>query len=209
MNQITFPVYPADLEVPFASFRLKMLPAVPMTQEQFFEFCQQNRKIRLERTAQGELIIMPPSGGEASAQNLSISAPLFFWAKSQGAGKAFDSSVGFILPNGANRSPDASWVSAEQLARISPEQMKRFLPVCPDFFVEVLSPSDSLKLTLEKMDEYIAHGAKLGWFFNPRIRQVRIYRPGQEVQVLDSPATLSGDPELPGFELDMEAVWQS
>jgi Uma2 family endonuclease len=208
MSQTAIATLPPDLEAPFSSFRLQMLPAVPMTQDQFFEFCQQNRKIRMERTAQGELIIMPPSGGESGAQNLSVGAQLFFWAKGRGTGKAFDSSTGFILPSGANRSPDASWVSTPQLAQISQEQMKKFLPVCPDFLVEVLSPSDSVGLTLEKMEEYIANGAKLGWFINPRNRQVRVYRPGQEVQVLEFPATLAGDPELPGFVLDLESVWQ-
>jgi len=208
MSQSAVPALPADVEAPFSSVRLKMLPAIPMTEDQFFEFCQQNRKIRMERTAQGELVIMPPSGAESSAQNLSVSAQLFFWAKRQGTGKAFDSSIGYILPNKANRSPDASWVSAEQLARISPEQMKKFLPLCPDFIVEVLSPSDSLRLTLEKMEEYLANGAKLGWFINPKSKQVHVYRPGQEVQVLECPATLVGDPELPGFVLDLELVWQ-
>jgi Uma2 family endonuclease len=192
------------------AFRLRLLPAVSMTQDQFFEFCQQNRKVRMERTAQGELIIIPPAGGESSAQNVAVASQLFYWANfTSKIGKVFDSSAGFILPNGANRSPDAAWVSDEQMAGISTEQFKKFLPVCPDFVVEVLSPSDVLRLALEKMEEYMANGARLGWLINPRNKTVRVYRPGQEVQVLDNPATLAGDPELPGFVLDLRLVWQA
>ena len=197
-----------EVDKPSNTYRLKMPPDCPMTQDQFFELCQLNEMVRLERTAQGELIIMAPSGGESSSQNLSVSATLFFWCKRHGKGKAFDSSAGFVLPNGAIRSPDASWVSAEQLAGISVEQLEKFVPVSPDFVAEILSPSDSLKQTQEKMSEYRDNGTKLGWLINPRNRQVHVYRPGKEVEILDNPATLSGDPELPGFLLDLASVWQ-
>ena len=207
MSQLSSPGPFADCEVPYASFQLEMLPAVPMTQEQFFDFCQQNRKIRMERTAQGELIIMAPAGGNSGARNSSVNAQLFNWAAQRRSGRVFDSSTGFVLPNGANRSPDASWVSDEQLAAIPAEKMERFLPVCPHFLVEILSPTDSLRKTIEKMEEYMANGAKLGWFINPRNQQVHVYRLGQEVQILENPATLSADPELPGFVLDLESVW--
>jgi Uma2 family endonuclease len=193
---------------PFPTIRLQMLPALAMTQEQFFDFCQQNRKIRFERTAGGALIIMPPSGGESGAQNASIIAQLYYWSKRDATGKAFDSSAGYILPNGANRSPDASWVSNERLAGLSSEQMKKFLPLCPDFVVELLSPTDSLTQTEEKMEEYIASGARLGWLINPRKLQVAVYRPQQPVQILEKPNTISGDPELKGFVLDLEPVWK-
>jgi len=202
------PNFAPDVEMPFSSFQLQMLPAVPMTQEQFFDFCQQNRKIRMERTAQGELLIMPPSGGETGAQNLSVSAQLYVWSRRDGTGKGFDSSTGFILPNGANRSADASWVSLARLAALSPEQLKKFLPFCPDFVVEILSPTDSLRKTIEKMAEYMANGACLGWLINPRNHQVHVYRPQQPAQLIESPKTLSGDPELPGFVLDLEPVWR-
>ena len=120
----------------------------------------------------------------------------------------FASSVGFVLPNGATRSPDGSWVLREQMESISDKQLEKFLPLCPYFVIEILSPTDSLRLTLEKMEEYIANGAKLGWLINPRNKQVHVYRPGSDVEILEDPASVSGDPELPGFVLNLEAVWR-
>jgi Uma2 family endonuclease len=185
-----------------------MEPAVSITQDQFFDLCQQNNELRLERTAHGELIVMPPASGGSSARNLSVGAQLYFWAERNGTGMAFDSSGGFILPNGAIRSPDASWVSQAQMAFISDEQLDKFLPLCPDFLIEILSPTDSLRQTAEKMEEYITNGAKLGWLINPRNKNVHVYRPGLEVQILENPTSLSGDPELAGFVLNLEAVWE-
>jgi len=185
-----------------------MAPAVPMTQDQFFDFCQQNRKLRIERTAQGELLIMPPAGGESSQQNLAIGAQLYLWSKRDGTGEAFDSSVGYILPNGANRSPDASWVDKRRLANVSPAQRKKFLPLCPNFAVEILSPSDDLRKTEEKMEEYLANGMQLGWLINPRTRQVHVYRIRQSVQIIASPPLVAGDPELPGLVVDLLVVWE-
>jgi len=208
MSQTALQTIVPDSNAPFDSIRLKMLPAVPMTQDQFFDFCQQNRKIRMERTADGELIVMAPSGGDSSAQNLAVGAQLFNWSRRDGTGRSFDSSGGFILPNGANRSPDASWVLLTRLAAVSPEQMKKFVPLCPDFVVELLSPTDSLRQTMEKMEEYITNGARLGWLINPRRNQVHVYRPGQPVEILDNLTTLAGDPELRGFVLDLEPVWR-
>jgi Uma2 family endonuclease len=208
MSQAALEVIVPDLDAPFPGIHLKMLPAVPMTQDQFFDFCQQNRKMRMERTAAGELIVMAPSGGESSAQNLGVAAQLFNWSRRDGTGKAFESNTGFILPNGANRSPDASWVLLTRLAAVTPEQMKKFPPLCPDFVVEVLSPSDSLRQTMEKMEEYIENGARLGWLINPRRNQVHVYRPGRAVEILDNPATVAGDPELTGFVLDLDPVWR-
>lgn len=197
-----------DLEAPSSSFCLQLLPAISMTQEQFFDLCQQNREVRLERTAQGELIIMPPAGGGSSARNATVNGQLYLWYHRHRSGMIFDSSGGFILPNGATRSPDASWVSQEQMAGVSDQQLDKFLPLCPDFVVEILSPTDSLPKTLEKMNEYIANGAKLGWLINPRDKQVLVYRPGRAVQILENPSSLQGDPELPGFVLNLDAVWQ-
>ena len=207
MSTATLPGIDPEYAQYLANNPIQLLPIVTMTQDQFFDFCQQNRDMRFERNAKGELIVMAPTGGESSAQNLSVAAQLYNWAASVKKGRAFDSSGGFILPNGVNRSPDASWISPEQLATITPEQMKKFLPVCPYFLVELISPSDCLKQTLEKMDEYIANGAKLGWLIIPEKKQVHVYRPGQPVQVIDNPKTLSGNPELPGFVLDTEQVW--
>jgi Uma2 family endonuclease len=192
----------------FQDIRLQMAPAITMTQDQFFDFCQQNPEMRFERTAEGELIIMAPSGGESGIQDLSVSAQLYVWTLKVGKGKATGPSTGFILPNGANRAPDASWIAPEQWSSITAEQRKKFLPVCPFFLIEVRSPSDSLKALQEKMSDYIANGCKLGWLIDPENRQVHVYRPDQPVQVHDNPATASGDPELPGFVLDLEPVWR-
>jgi Uma2 family endonuclease len=193
--------------VPFPEISLQMLPAVAMTQDQFFDFCQQNPDMRFERTAEGELIIMPPSGWEAGFQDSEVFRQLGNWATARGQGKAVGPSAGYILPNSANRAPDASWISPEQLASTTAEQRKKFLPVCPFFLIEVRSPSDSLRKLQEKMDEYIANGCKLAWLIDPEKQQVHVYRLGQPAQVLDNPATVSGDPELPDFVLDLEPVW--
>ncbi len=208
MSQTISSIPRSDLEDSFFLPRHDFLPAHAMTQDQFFEFCQRNRKIRFERSAEGEITIMAPAGGEAGAQNLSVGAQLYFWASIDGTGKAFDSSTGFDLPSGATRSPDVSWVRKDRLAALTAEQLKKFLPLCPDVVIEILSPSDSLRRTLAKMEEFMENGARLGWFINPRNQQVHVFRPGKEVEILEKPMTLSGDPELPGFVLDLEPVWQ-
>lgn len=194
--------------VGFPDISLQMLPAVAMTQDQFFDFCQQNPDMRFERTAEGDLAIIARSGWETGLQDTEVCGQLGNWAAARGDGKAVGSSAGYILPNSANRAPDASWISPEQLASVTAEQRKKFLPVCPFFLIEVRSPSDSLKKLQEKMDEYIANGCRLGWLIDPEKQQVHVYRPGQPVQVFDNPATVSGDPELPGFILDLEPVWR-
>jgi Uma2 family endonuclease len=197
-----------DAEAEFLRPHIQLLPAVPMTQDQFYELCQQNPAWRFERNARGELIIMPPSGGGSGRRNLSVGAQLYNWAEADGSGEAYDSSAGFVLPNGANRSPDTAWVLKTRLAGLTDEEKEKFIPLCPDFLVEMLSPSDSLKRTQAKMEEYIANGTKLGWMIVPEKKQVHVYRPGQPVQILDNPQTLAGDPELPGFVLDLEPVWR-
>jgi Uma2 family endonuclease len=191
-----------------SALRLQLAPAVPLTQEQFFELCQQNRDYRFERTAEGDLIIMAPSGGGTGKRNLSVGAQLYIWAQADGTGEAYDSSTGFILPNGANRSPDASWVLKTRLAAFTSAELERFIPLCPDFIAEVMSPTDSLPQLQAKMDEFIANGAALGWLIHPKMKTVHVYRPGQPARVLDNPQTVSGDPELPGFVLDLEPVWR-
>jgi len=133
---------------------------------------------------------------------------LNIWAKAVGKGKVMGPSGGFILPNGANRGPDASWLSPEQMNSLSPEQRKKFLPVCPFFLIEVRSPSDSIPKLQEKMIEYIANGCQLGWLIDPKTRQVHVYRPGKTPGVLDNLRSISGDPELPGFVLDLILVWE-
>jgi Uma2 family endonuclease len=180
---------------------------IEMTDEQFFQLCQNNRELRFERNANGELIIMPPTGGETGNRNGRLNQQLFNWTDADGTGIAFDSSTCFKLPNGADRSPDASWIKLERWNALTDEEKQKFPPICPDFVIELLSPSDSLKVTQEKMREYIDNGVRLGILINRKSRQVEIYRPGKEVEVLDSPATVSGEDVLKGFVLNLGMIW--
>ncbi|MBW4680507.1 MAG: Uma2 family endonuclease [Microcoleus vaginatus WJT46-NPBG5] len=180
---------------------------IKLTDDQFYQLCQDNSDLRFERNAKGELIIMPPAGGETSNRNAGLTAQLWIWNEQTKLGIAFDSSGGFKLPNGADRSPDASWVKLERWNALTSEQQKKFPPICPDFVVELLSPSDSLKDTQDKMKEYRENGALLGWLINRKSRQVEIYRLGEEVEVFDNPERLAGEPVLPGFVLNLELIW--
>ena len=186
---------------------LHLGPIVHMTEEQFFQFCRINDEWRIERTAEGDLEIMPPTGWETSNRNSEINMQLRSWAKRNGAGVASDSSGGFVLPNGATRSPDAAWVRRERLADLTAEQKQRFLPLCPDFVVELRSPSDPSAVTEAKMREYLENGARLGWLIDPEGRRVYVYEPGKEVRVVENPDEVSGDPVLPGFVLDLRPIW--
>ena len=186
---------------------LNLNPIIKLTDDQFFQLCQENENIRLERTAKGELIIMSPAGGETGSSNAGLTAQIWIWNQQKKLGKVFDSSTGFKLPNGADRSPDASWVKLERWDALTPEQKKKFPPICPDFVVELMSPSDSLKETQDKMKEYRDNGAVLGWLINRKSRQVEIYRPNQEVEILQSPTTVSSEDILPGFVLSLESIW--
>ncbi len=178
-----------------------------MTDDQFFKLCQANRDLRFERNANGELIIMPPTGGETGNKNARITQQVMNWTDADGTGIAFDSSTCFKLPNGADRSPDASWIKLERWDALTDEEKQKFPPICPDFVIELLSPSDSLKTTQEKMQEYIDNGVRLGILINRKSRQVEIYRPGKEVEVLDFPATVSGEDVLKGFVLNLGMIW--
>ena len=180
---------------------------IEMTDEQFFELCQNNRDLRFERNANGELIIMPPTGGETGNKNARITQQVMNWTDVDGTGIAFDSSTCFKLPNGADRSPDAAWIKLERWDALTDEEKQKFPPICPDFVIELLSPSDSLKTTQEKMKEYIDNGVRLGILINRKSRQVEIYRPGKEVEVLDSPDTVSGEDVLKGFVLHLGMIW--
>jgi Uma2 family endonuclease len=180
---------------------------IDMTDDQFFQLCQNNRELRFERNANGELIIMSPAGGETGNRNGRLNQQLFNWTDADGTGIAFDSSTGFKLPNGADRSPDASWIKLERWDALTDEEKRKFPPICPDFVIELLSPSDSLKTTQEKMKEYIDNGVRLGILINRKSRQVEIYRPGKEVEVLDSPTTVSGEEVLKGFVLNLGMIW--
>jgi Uma2 family endonuclease len=186
---------------------VKLKSVIEMTDEQFFQLCQNNRELRFERNANGELIIMPPTGGETGNKNARITQQLMNWTDADGTGIAFDSSTCFKLPNGADRSPDASWIKLERWDALTDEEKQKFPPICPDFVIELLSPSDSLKVTQEKMQEYIDNGVGLGILINRKSRQVEIYRPGKEVELLDSPATVSGEDVLKGFVLNLGMIW--
>ncbi|MDQ3012718.1 MAG: Uma2 family endonuclease [Acidobacteriota bacterium] len=178
------------------------------TEDVFYELCKQNPNLRLERTAEGEVIVMPPTGGETGNRNHSINGQFYNWTKKDGSGSAFDSSTGFKLPDGADRSPDASWVEKARLAQLSLEEKKKFLPLCPDFAIELRSPSDTLETTKAKMEEYIACGLRLGWLIDPEEKVVYVYRLGEPVQKLENANEVSADPELPGFVLDLREVWE-
>ena len=150
---------------------------------------------------------MPPAGWDTARRNARISLQLLQWADADGTGEAADSSAGYLLPNGAVRSPDASWVSKERLAAIPLEQRTRFLPLCPDFVIELRSPSDGLPALQDKMVEYAANGASLGWLIDPLSRRVFVYRAGQEMEEVAAPVQMSGEPLLRGFRLQMDALW--
>jgi Uma2 family endonuclease len=180
---------------------------IELTDEQFYQLCSSNPDVRFERNATGELIIMPPVGGESSNRNASLTAQVWIWNEQEKLGIAFDSSCGFKLPNGAERSPDASWVKLSRWNALTSEQQTRFLPLSPDFVIELLSPSDSLKVTQKKMEEYKSNGVRLGWLINRKLRQVEIYRIGKEVEILDNPSSLSGEDVLPGFMLNLDTIW--
>jgi Uma2 family endonuclease len=182
---------------------LRIRPAIELKDAEFFALCQLNRDLRFERTSEGDVIIMPPTGAATGVRNADITAQLRNWAKQDGTGATFDSSTGFKLPNGADRSPDSSWIPRSRLARVTAEHKEKFLPLCPDFVVELLSPSDSLTVVQAKMAEYIENGSALGWLIDPERRQIHVYRPRQAVIVLENVLEIAADPELPGFVLDL------
>ncbi|UKO99659.1 Uma2 family endonuclease [Nostoc sp. UHCC 0870] len=178
-----------------------------LTDEQFFNLCQVNRDLKFERTATGELIIMPPTGGETGNKNARITQQVMNWTDADGTGIAFDSSTCFKLPNGGDRSPDAAWIKLSRWNSLTEEQKEKFPPICPDFVIELLLPSDSLKVAQEKMREYIDNGVRLGLLINRKSRQVEIYKQGKEVEVLESPVTVSGEDVLNGFVLNLGMIW--
>lgn len=180
---------------------------VQMTNEQFYEFCQANGDLRIERTANGEVIIISAAFSDTGNRNFNIAAQLGYWTEQDGAGIGFDSSAGFTLPNGAMRSPDASWIELERWNALTDAQKASFAPICPSFVIELRSSSDRLIKLQEKMQEYIDNGASLGWLIDRQNRKVYIYRPNREVEILENPETVTGNPELPGFILRMAKIW--
>jgi Uma2 family endonuclease len=181
--------------------------SVNLTDEQFYDLCRDNPELRFELTAEKELVIMSPTGSKTGWRNGKISQRLANWTEQDGTGICFDSSAGFTLPNGAKRSPDASWLRLEEWQALTADQQDEFAPVCPDFVVELRSPTDSLASLQEKMNEYIENGAQLGWLFDPKTKRAYIYRPNQPVECLENPASMSADSVLPGFQFDPREIW--
>ncbi|MGF1478342.1 MAG: Uma2 family endonuclease [Cyanophyceae cyanobacterium] len=189
------------------AFAINFNPVTMLDDEKFYQLCRANPDVKFERNHRGELIIMSPTGGETGNRNVEIAADFVIWNRQTMLGKVFDSSTCFKLPNGANRSPNVSWIEQERWDALTPEQKEKFSPIAPDFVLELMSPSDSLSEIQEKMKEYLANGVRLGWLINPQARSVEIYRQG-EVKVLSSPKTLSGEEVLPEFVLNLQIVWE-
>lgn len=203
MEKITPSTAWADPSVPV---KLKV-DAFHMTDERFALLCRENPDLRLELTAQRELLIMPPTGSKTGLRNSRLTFRLATWAETDRTGLVFDSSTGFTLPNGAKRSPDASWLRRERWDALTEAQQNGFAPVCPDFVAELRSPQDRLSVLQEKMREYLENGARLGWLIDPLERRVHVFREGHGVEVLEDPASLDGEAVLPGFILHVGELW--
>lgn len=180
---------------------------IHLSDEQFYQLCANNPDTKFERNANGEIIVMPPTGGETGRRNASLIGRFIIWNEQAKLGQVFDSSTGYKLPNGANRSPDVSWIKQERWDSLTSEQREKFIPLAPDFALELMSPSDSLVDVRVKMREYIDNGVELGWLINPEAKQVEIYRLGKDVELLDSPQSISGENILSGFILDLTDIF--
>lgn len=181
--------------------------AQPFSDEEFLDFCRRNPDARIERNSEGEIEIMAPAHTETGGMNADITFFLTSWARENKTGRAFESSTGFTLPNKALRAPDASWVSNRRWNALSDEDRAGFARICPDFVIELRSQSDTLSKLKAKMSEYIENGSSLGWLIDPIERKVHVCRPNQQTEILDDPAEISGDPELPGFVLKLNEIW--
>jgi Uma2 family endonuclease len=189
------------------AYTINLNPVIRMTDEQFYELCRANPDVKFERNARGDLLIMAPTGGETGQSNANLTADFVIWNRKSQLGIVFDSSTGFKLPNGANRSPDVAWVRRDRWEILTPEQRKRFPPIAPDFVLELMSPTDTLQETQAKMREYIENGVKLGWLLDSETKRVEIYRSSEDVEILDAPKTLSGEDVLPEFTLNLDSIW--
>lgn len=186
---------------------VRVVPEAPLDDVALYDLCLRNPDLRIERTAAGDLIVMPPTGGESGRKNASLVTDLTIWARRDGSGLVFDSSTGFVLANGAERAPDAAWLRRSRWDALTDEERERFPPLCPDFVVEVRSRTDRLEPLHDKMREYVANGAQLGWLVDPYGRVVWVYRVGGAVDRLDAPEHVTGDPVLPGFVLSTAVFW--
>ncbi len=197
---------PTQAEMP--SLLLRTRPLFDMSDDEFYALCHLNPELRMERTAKGEINMMSPAGGETSRKNARLIHRLQVWADEQGQGVVFDSSGGFQLPNGAIRSPDAAWVLRSRLMQLTFEQKQKFLPLAPDFVVELRSPSDRAIDLQDKLQEYVDNGVRVGWLVDPIEQQVLVYRPGKKLEQVSGARGLSGYPELPGFLLNLVEIWE-
>jgi len=186
---------------------IKIKPATPLTDDEFLAFSRANEPYRFEKNANGEIIVMTPAGNKGDERELDFATELRLWARADGRGRVNGANAGWNLPDGSTKSPDASWTSDEQLARFTPEEQERYLPICPEFIAEMRSHSDSIAALQEKMELWIANGAKLGWLIDPYTATAYIYRPGQQTEVLRKPEVLEGEGPIKGFRLEMEPFW--
>ena len=191
------------------AYTIDLSPVVKLSDERFDQLCAANPEIKFERTPKGELVIMPPTGGETGKSNSELNADFVIWNRRFQLGYVFDSSTCFRLKDfgGGDRSPDVSWIEKSRWEALSPEDRRKFPPIAPDFVLELLSPSDSVYTTREKMAEYMAAGVRLGWLINPQNQTVEIYRQGQSVEILERPVAIADKTVLPGFELKPDWLW--
>ncbi len=180
----------------------------PFSDEAFAEFCRVNPDLRIERNCEGAIIVMPPAGGESSSRNADVIGDLRIWAIADGRGRAFDSSAGFRLADGSILSPDAAWVSNEALRKLTPKQRKGFLPLCPEFVIEILSPSDRLTDAKQKMETWAANGAQLGWLIDADARTVFVYRKDRSAKARRNIVEIAGEGPVKGLTLKLDAIWR-
>jgi Uma2 family endonuclease len=199
----------AHFHAPAEMLPLRIRPAVPIDDDALFDLCARNEMLRIERTAEGELLIMTPAGGETGRRNVRFAQRLANWSDADGTGVTFDSSTGFLLPNGAERAPDAAWVRMDRWNGLTASQREKFPPLCPDFVAEIASPSDSQRQLEAKMREYIENGAQLGWLLLPKHKRVLVYRADGSVTRLDDPETVDGEAVLPGFVFRPREIWSN
>ena len=197
----------SDREGDAAPMVVHFRPETRLDEDGFIRFCQDNSELRIEQTARGDLVIMAPAFSESGWRNAELSADFVVWSRKTGGGRVFDSSSGFKLPNGALRSPDISWIAQQRLDGLSARESHGFMPLCPDFVLELRSPTDRLPQLKAKMKEYMESGAKLGWLVDPVEGQIFVYRPGQSVDRLERPLVISGEPVLKGFALELDRFW--
>jgi len=190
------------------ALEIDLRPLRSISESDFVALCEANPELRLERTAGGDIIIMAPEGGQSGRASTVLVTALEFWAMRDGSGTVFGSSTGFRLPNGATRSPDVAWVRLSRLAALTLAEKRGFLPLCPDFAIELRSPTDRVPVLQAKMGEYVANGTALGWLIDPEARSVWVYRPERPVEHLDRPARVAGDPEMPGLVMDLGPIWE-